>query len=222
MRHKKILIAVFTAVCAWSLTGTAFAEGMTSFKEGVNYVPVSPAQPTTAKPGQIEVIEFFWYGCPHCFALEPYLEAWLKHKPSNVVFKRIPGALPGSEWLTAAQAFYTAQALGLEPKINTPLFDAIHIHQQYKLAQSQDALQQFFATYGISKKDFDATWNSFSVQLKMNQAADIEQRYGLEGVPTVIVNGKWKTGAGYQMAPSDIMKCVEFLVQKEEAANGKK
>ncbi|HET7395581.1 MAG TPA: thiol:disulfide interchange protein DsbA/DsbL [Gammaproteobacteria bacterium] len=222
MRYTKIVIAACLAVCAWGFTGIASAEGMTTFTEGVNYVPVSPAQPTTVNPGQIEVIEFFWYGCPHCFALEPYLESWLKHKPANVVFKRIPGALPGSEWLVSAQAYYTAQALGLEPRINTPMFDAIHVHQQYQLAQNQAALQEFFAKYGVSKKDFDATWNSFSVQLKMNQAADIEQRYGLEGVPTVIVNGKWKTGAGYKMAPSDIMKCIEFLVQKEEAASGKK
>lgn len=217
MRHK-ILIAGLIAAITWSASGIATAAGMTTFKEGVNYVPVSPAQPTSVQPGQIEVIEFFWYGCPHCFALEPYLEAWLKHKPANVVFRRIPGALPGSEWMTAAQAFYTAQALGLEPKINTPLFNAIHIKQQYRLAQSEDALEGFFANYGVSKQQFESTWNSFSVQLKLNQASEIEQRYGLEGVPTIIVNGKWKTGAGYQMAPPDIMKCVEYLVQKEEGA----
>jgi thiol:disulfide interchange protein DsbA len=220
MRHK-LLIAGLIAAITLSASGIAAAAGMTTFKEGVNYVPVSPAQPTSVQPGQIEVIEFFWYGCPHCFALEPYLEAWLKHKPANVVFKRIPGALPGSEWMTAAQAFYTAQALGIEPKITTPLFNAIHLKQQYKLAQSEDALESFFANYGIGKQQFESTWNSFSVQLKLNQAAEIEQRYGLEGVPTLIVNGKWKTGAGYQMAPPDIMKCVEFLVQKEEAANRK-
>ncbi|HEX6550659.1 MAG TPA: thiol:disulfide interchange protein DsbA/DsbL [Gammaproteobacteria bacterium] len=221
MRYHKLLIAAFVVVCASGYIGAAAAAAPLTFTEGVNYVPVSPAQPTSVAPGQIEVIEFFWYGCPHCFALEPYLEAWLKHKPSNVVFKRIPGALPGSEWTTAAQAFYTAQALGLEPRINTPLFNAIHLKHQYKLAQSEDALQAFFADYGISKQQFDSTWNSFSVQLKLNQAGDIEQRYGLEGVPTIIVNGKWKTGAGYQMAPPDIMKCVEYLVKKEEAAAGK-
>ncbi|HET7921928.1 MAG TPA: thiol:disulfide interchange protein DsbA/DsbL [Gammaproteobacteria bacterium] len=218
MRNIKNLLVLLAALCAGGFISAATAAQPLSFTEGVNYVPVSPAQPTNVKPGQIEVIEFFWYGCPHCFALEPYLEAWLKHKSPNVVFKRIPGALPGSEWTTDAQAFYTAQALGLEPRIHTPLFDAIHQKQQYKLAQSKDALRTFFAGYGASGKDFDAAWDSFSVQLKLNQAAEIEQRYGLEGVPTIIVNGKWKTGAGYQMVPADIMKCVEFLVRKEEAA----
>ncbi|MGH8370151.1 MAG: thiol:disulfide interchange protein DsbA/DsbL [Gammaproteobacteria bacterium] len=221
MRYTKILTSAFIMVCAWSFSCTLSAAEPATFTAGVNYVPVSPAQPTNVKPGQIEVIEFFWYGCPHCYALEPYLEAWLKHKPANVVFKRIPGALPGSEWIPDAQAFYTAQALGLEPGINMPLFDAIHLHQQYKLTQSQDALRDFFADHGVNKKDFDATWNSFAVQLKMNQAAEIEQRYGVEGVPTLIIDGKWKTGAGYQMAPPDIMKCVEFLVQQEETAAGK-
>jgi len=221
MRHSKILTALLVA--AWMLCFSAAAAADTpSFKEGVNYVPVSPAQPTSVEPGQIEVIEFFWYGCPHCFALEPYLESWLKHKPANVVFKRVPGALPGSEWLTDAQAYYTAQALGLEPRITKPLFDAIHLQRQVDLAGNKDALQKFFAKYGVSEKDFDATWNSFSVELKLKQAGDIEQRYGLEGVPTIIVDGKWKTGAGYQMAPSEIMKCVQYLVEKDQAALGKR
>ena len=220
MKYSRILTAVCLAACALGFSAASTAATPT-FQEGVNYVPVSPAQPTSVDKGQIEVIEFFWYGCPHCFALEPYLESWLKHKPANVVFKRVPGALPGSEWITDAQAYYTAQALGLEPKITTPLFNAIHLKRQVDLARSQDALQKFFADYGVSKKDFDSAWNSFSVKLKMNQAADMEQRYGLEGVPTIIVNGKWKTGAGYQMEPSEIMKCVQYLVEKEQAAAGK-
>jgi protein dithiol oxidoreductase (disulfide-forming) len=224
MRHKKILIAVFIAVWAWSLAGTASTAGTTSFTEGVNYVPMSPAQPTTVKPGQIEVIEFFWYGCPHCFALEPYLEAWLKHKPANVVFKRIPVAMAWGEHMDVdAHAYYTAQALGLEPRIHTPLFDAIHKDKEFNLVSDESALQSFFARYGVSKRDFDANWNSFSVQLKLNEAADIEKRDGLEGVPTLIINGRWKTGAVYKnadgnyMSPQEIMQCVKMLVQKEQS-----
>jgi protein dithiol oxidoreductase (disulfide-forming) len=84
-------------------------------------------------------------------------------------------------------------------------------------------LQSFFAKYGVSKQEFEANWNSFSVQLKMNEAADIEKRYGLDGVPTLIINGEWKTGAGYKnedghyMSPEKIMRCVEMLVQKEQS-----
>lgn len=209
---------------ALALTASGAALGaMTSFQEGVNYVAISPPQPTSVQPGQIEVIEFFWYGCPHCFAYEPYVEAWLAHKPKNVVFKRIPGALPNSEWLTDAQAYYTAEALGLEPKIHEPLFNAIHLQGQYALTRDKNALRQFFSRYGASAQQFDAAWNSFGVKLKMDQAAQLEQRYGLQGVPTFIINGKWMTGAGYQMAPADAMRCVQYLVAKEQAAlRGKK
>lgn len=219
MSPLKRLITVSLAASLLVLGGTAFAANA-SFKEGVNYVPVSPAQPTNVAPGQIEVIEFFWYGCPHCFAFEPYVEAWLKHKPANVVFKLIPAAWSsGADHMNIdARAYYTAAALGLEPKIHNPLFNAIHVKNQYALMTSQSALQGFFAKYGVSKKQFDSTWNSFGVNLKMNQALQTITRYGVQGVPTFVVNGKWLTGAGYQMPPQQAMQCIKFLVQQEEAA----
>lgn len=217
MKLAKTLTAA-GLMAGWLIFGGS-AIAANSFQEGVNYVPVSPAQPTTVGPGQIEVIEFFWYGCPHCFAFEPYVDAWLKHKPANVVFKLIPAAWSGGENMAIdARAYYTAQALGLEPKIHNPLFNAIHVDNQYDLTQSQAALQGFFAKYGVSKQQFDSTWNSFGVNLKMNQALQTLTRYGIQGVPTFVINGKWMTGAGYQMPPQQAMQCVEFLVQQEEAA----
>jgi thiol:disulfide interchange protein DsbA len=224
VQQNRLLIAVLILVVGWSSVGAAVAADSQIYTQGASYVPVSPAQPTDVNPGQIEVIEFFWYGCPHCFALEQYLEPWLKQKPVNVVFKRIPVAMAWGEHMDVdGYAYYTAQALGLEPKIHTPLFNAIHRNRQLSLTNNKSALQAFFKGYGISKQDFDATWNSFSVQLEMKQAAETEKRYGLEGVPTIIVNGKWKTGAGYKtsndiyMSPSQIMRCVNMLVQNEEA-----
>ncbi len=132
-----------------SITAAPLAANAAAFQEGINYVPVSPAQPTSVGPGQIEVIEFFWYGCPHCFGVEPYLEAWLKNKPANVVFKRIPAAWPGGEHMDIdAKAFYTAQSLGIGEKIHEPLFNAIHLQNQLNLTSNQDALQKFFARCG--------------------------------------------------------------------------
>ncbi|MGH8307619.1 MAG: thiol:disulfide interchange protein DsbA/DsbL [Gammaproteobacteria bacterium] len=218
MKTVKASAIGFLTVGLLLVSSTTLAAA--SFQEGANYVPVSPPQPTTVQPGQIEVIEFFWYGCPHCFAVEPYVDAWLKHKPANVVFKLIPAAWTGGEHMDIdAKAFYTAQALGLEPKIHDPLFNAIHVQNQFALVSSQDALQKFFAKYGVNKQQFDSTWDSFGVQLKMNQALQTLTHYGIQGVPAFVVNGKWMTGAGYgQMMPKDIVNCVEFLVQKEEAA----
>ena len=217
MKSLKTLAVAFSAAGLLIFAGTTLAAA--NFQQGVNYVPVSPAQPTTAAPGQIEVIEFFWYGCPHCFAFEPYVDAWLKHKPANVVFKLIPAAWSGGDHMAIdARAYFTAQALGLESKIHDPLFNAIHVQNQFALTSSQDALQQFFTKYGVNKQQFDSTWNSFGVNLKMNQALQTLTRYGVQGVPTFIINGKWMTGAGYQMPPQQTMQCVEFLVQQEEAA----
>ena len=225
MKRNKLLIAALVLVFGWSVVGTASATDSQIYTQGPSYVPVSPAEPTSVKPGQIEVVEFFWYGCPHCFALEQYLEPWLEHKPANVVFKRIPVAMSWGEHMDIdGYAFYTAQALGLEPKINTPLFNAIHQKRQRNLTNDKTALQAFLKGYGVSEKDFDATWNSFSVQFEMSQAAETEKRVGLKGVPTIIVNGKWMTGAGYKtsngnyMTPAQIMRCVNMLVQNEEAA----
>ena len=204
------------------VAGAASAD-MSSFTEGVNYVAVTPAQPTDVKPGQIEVIEFYWYGCPHCFALEPYVEAWEKGgKPANVVFKRVPASMKGSEFYVDAQATFVADILGVGEKIREPFFNAIHLDGNDALRTDKDAIRSFFGKYGVKPADFDATWDSFGVQSRLAQAQQLGDRYQVQGVPTIIVNGKWKTGAGYQMAPPDIMKCVEFLIAKEQGASKKK
>jgi thiol:disulfide interchange protein DsbA len=204
------------------LSGAASAD-MSNFTEGVNYVAVTPAQQTDVKPGQVEVIEFYWYGCPHCFALEPYIEAWEKQGlPKNVVFKRVPASMKGSEFYVDAQATFVAEILGVGEKIREPFFNAIHLDGNDALRTDKDAIRDFFGKYGVKPADFDATWDSFGVQSRLAQAQQLGDRYQLQGVPTIIVNGKWKTGAGYQMAPADIMKCVQFLIAKEQAAGGKK
>ncbi|MGH7239731.1 MAG: thiol:disulfide interchange protein DsbA/DsbL, partial [Candidatus Saccharimonadales bacterium] len=119
-RLFRVLVSILIAFVFLPLY--AHSENTDKFADGTNYVGLSPAEPTNVRQGQIEVIQFFWFGCPHCFAVEPYLEAWLKHKPSNVVFKRIPANFPGSEqWGIDARAFYVAQALGIENKIQEPL-----------------------------------------------------------------------------------------------------
>src|SRR5512142_2169703 len=136
------------------VSGAASAD-MSSFTEGVNYVAVTPAQQTDVKPGQIEVIEFYWYGCPHCFALEPYVEAWEKSgKPANVVFKRVPAAMKGSEFYVDAQATFVAEILGVGEKIREPFFNAIHLDGNDALRTDKDAIRDFFGKYGVKPADF--------------------------------------------------------------------
>lgn len=208
--HRRTLVAALALGPALAPLG-ALAQGRPQFSE------LKPPQPTETA-GKIEVVEFFWYGCPHCFAVEPYLEAWLKSKPKGVAFRRIPAAMPNSEFYTDAQAYFTAQILGIGDKIHEPFFNAIHLEGNGALRDDVGALRDFFGKFGVAPKDFDGTWNSFAVQTRMAQAQQEAKRYNVDGVPTIIVNGKWMTGAGYQMAYSDIMKCVQFLVDRELAA----
>ena len=202
-----------------AFSGAAFAdEAMTSFTQGVNYVAVSPAQATAVQPGQIEVIEFYWYGCPHCFALEPFIVQWEKTKPKNVVFKRVPAAMKDSEFYVDAQATVTADILGIGDKVREPFFNAIHVDDDEALRTDKDAIRSFFGKFGVKPADFDATWDSFGVQTQLSRDQQLAARYDVSGVPSVIVNGKWMTGAGYQMSPDNIMRCIEFLIAREQAA----
>jgi len=199
-----------------SLSLPALAD---NFFKGINYEPVTPAQATSVKPGQVEVIEFYWYGCPVCNALEPYVEIWEKQLPKDVVFKRIPAAMPDSEFYVDAQAAAVAEVLGVGDKIREPLFNAIHEDRQLALRTDKAALRDFFAKFGVKPADFDATWDSAAVQAKLAEYQKLAANYGVERVPTLIVNGKWKTGAGYVMPTTKVMDCVSYLVAQEQTTN---
>lgn len=194
------------------------AKPAPAFKEGVNYQAVLPAQPTSAEPGQIEVLDFFWYNCPHCNALEPYLEAWERSKPANVVLKRIPAILE-PDWEAAARAYYTADALNLLPRSHLATFNEIH-QNTHPLLNEADFQAFFTRQFGVDGKQFAATWSSPAVDAKIAQANVMAERYGLIefGVPTLVVNGKWITGGGFGVTYPQIMQVVDYLVKQEQAA----
>lgn len=197
--------------------GAACAAGTpATYKEGVNYIPVMPAQPVNVDPGQIEVLEFFWYGNPHCFTLGPYLESWDKNKAANVVLTRVPAAL-NPQWDLAARAYYTAMQLGIGDKASTVIYAAIHI-RHVNFATAADYENVFTGQLGISAKQFETVWNSLTVDTQIAQAKVLAQRYGVTSVPVLTVNGKWLTGAGYKLPTADIMNAVNWLVQREQAA----
>ncbi|MCQ8127860.1 thiol:disulfide interchange protein DsbA/DsbL [Methylomonas rivi] len=188
------------------LTGLARAEG--------GYEAVSPAQPVQ-NPDKIEVIEFFWYGCPHCYSLEPSLAAWLKTKPANVEFIRQP-AVFSDLWGKHAKAFFTAEALGVGEKVHADFFDAIQNKKQ-KLT-SEDELGKFFAAHGVKDEDFRAAYNSFMVDAKMRQAETMAARYGISGVPAIIVNGKYRVTATTAKSQENMIAVTSQLIQQESQA----
>ncbi|HED18979.1 MAG TPA: thiol:disulfide interchange protein DsbA/DsbL, partial [Gammaproteobacteria bacterium] len=161
------------------------------FEEGVQYKTIQNAQPT-ANADKIEVLELFWYGCPHCYHLEPELDAWLKNKPGDVDFVRLPAVL-GPSWELHARAFYIAELLGISDKIHKPLFD--RIHKEKKPVRNVRQLREFFEEQGVSAQEFDDTYKSFAVITKTNRAKQAASQYGIKGVPTMVVNGKYRTSA---------------------------
>ncbi len=175
------------------------------------YQSISPAQPTR-NPDKVEVIEFFWYGCPSCYRLEPTLNEWLKNKPDNVEFIRQP-AIFSQVWGDHAKAFFTAEALGVVEKVHADLFDAIQNKKQ--ALRTEDQLAQFFAKHGVSAADFRNAYNSFLVDAKMRKAKSMAPRYGITGVPALVINGKYKTSAQLAKSYENMVKVVDSLIAQE-------
>jgi thiol:disulfide interchange protein DsbA len=184
-------------------------------QSSTGYEAVSPPQPTT-NPAKVEVIEFFWYGCPHCYSFEPSLSKWLKTKPANVEFIRIP-AVFSEEWGKHAKAYFTAEALGVIDAVHGDLFDGI---QQAKQAgkhelETEDQLAKFFAAHGVKEADFREAYNSFMVDSKMRQAPALAAKYGITGVPAIIVNGKYRTNGTLAGSQEKMIDVINTLIKKE-------
>lgn len=175
------------------------------------YEVISPAQPVQ-NPDKIEVIEFFWYGCPHCYSLEPALQAWLKKKPANVEFIHQP-AVFSDVWGKHAKAYYTAEALGLNDKLHADFFDAVQNKKQKLLTEEE--LGKFFVDHGVKQEDFQAAYNSFIVDTKLRQAESMGARYGITGVPALIVNGKYKITATTAKSQENMINVLNDLIRQE-------
>ncbi|MBM4207659.1 MAG: thiol:disulfide interchange protein DsbA/DsbL [Gammaproteobacteria bacterium] len=199
--------------CALCVLILSFAQLLMAEEASkLGYEAVSPPQPT-ANPAKVEVIEFFWYGCPHCYSFEPSLKEWLKTKPENVEFIRIP-AVFNEQWGRHAKAYFTAEALGVVDKVHADLFDGV---QAKKELETEDQLAKFFTEHGVKEADFRETYNSFMVDAKMRQAPEIASKYGIDGVPAIIVNGKYKTAGSLAGSQEKMIDVINELIKKESA-----
>jgi len=178
------------------------------------YEVISPAQPVQ-NPEKIEVIEFFWYGCPHCYHLEPNVAVWLKSKPANVEFIRQP-AIFSDIWGKHAKAFFTAEALGVSEKVHSDFFDEIQ-NKKHKLI-TEEELAKFFAEHGVKAEDFHNAYNSFAVDAKMRQAEGMGARYGITGVPALIVNGKYRVTSSTAKTQENMFLIANQLIEQESQA----
>ena len=188
--------------------------GYAGFEEGVQYRTIANPQPTSSEE-KIEVLELFWYSCPHCYYLEPDIEAWLKNKPEDVEFVRMPAVL-GPSWELLARAYYTADLLEASDKIHKPLFE--RLHKERKPIRNAAQLKEFFVSHGVSAEDFDSTFQSFAVVTKTNRAKQVRNMYGITGVPALVVNGKYLVTAKLAGGNKQMLDVVDFLVERERAS----
>jgi thiol:disulfide interchange protein DsbA len=187
------------------------------WKAGVNYDPLVPSQPTTVGPGKVEVVEVFWLGCPHCAALEPFIQNWLKNKPPYVEFVRVP-VMWGPAHRAHAHLFYTIAALNRQDLVQKA-FDAIQNQHQMLFASSDDetlkAQQAWAKDNGVSADDYAKAYNSFSVNSNLQRAEQLTQRYHVDGVPLIVINGKYTTDVAKANGQSNLVAIIDDLAAAE-------
>ena len=187
------------------------------WKAGVNYDPVVPSQPTSVPAGKVEVLEVFWYACPHCYALEPFLKAWRKTKADYIEFVRVP-VMWGPLHRAHAQLYYTLKQLG-RSDLDDKAFETLHQQQNPLAGNTPDetfARQlQFAKDNGIDGEAFRKAYNSFAVNTDLQRAEEITERYHVEGVPLIIINGKYMTDVGKAASHENLIAEINDLAAGE-------
>lgn len=192
--------------------GIGYAGNKDPYKEGVDYERLNFPVATHVKRGNIEVVELFWYGCPHCYHFESNINEWLKHKPKTVEFVRIPDTLD-QKWIPAARIYYTLETLGKLDKFHSIFFQGIH--DQNRHFNTLNSIAEFFSQYGINKKKFIDAYYSLVVKTKLNHAQDLNQQYNAQGVPTIIVDGKYRITPRMVGGYDKVFNVVDFLVNRD-------
>ena len=208
--RKLILSAALVAASAFGMT----AQAAEPIEAGKQYIELSNPVPVS-QPGKIEVVELFWYGCPHCYAFEPTINPWSEKLPADVNFKRVP-AMFGGPWDAHGQMFLTLEAMGVEHKVHAAVFDAIQ--NQKKHLTKPDDMADFLATQGVDKDKFLQTFNSFAIKGQIAQAKELAKKYEITGVPSLVVNGKYRFDLGTAGGPEGVLNVADQLIAKERAA----
>lgn len=209
--------AVATAFMAGIVAGLLSGAAAAQLAEGRQYDRLKNPQPTESG-GKIEVIEFFSYGCPHCAELEPILDQWLAKLPPDVAFRRVP-VMFQERWVPLAKIYYTLDALGAESKLSPDVFKAIHA--QGVSLWNDKAFFDWAASKGLDRKQVEDVWGSFAINSKMNRARQQAQQYDIQSVPTVIVDGKFRTGSDRVGSHAQLPGAIDELIAKARAERKK-
>ena len=212
--HNPLLAAVASTVAASASAATT--EG--SWQDGVNYTRIVPAQPTAVPAGQVEVLEFFWYACPHCNAIDPLVESWKKTKPAYVVFSRVH-----VEWneghRALARLYYTLESMGKLDQLHGEVLKEVHVNGNPLVAadplETERIQAAFLKKFGISETAFGDAYHSMPVDLALQKADTLVQRYRVDGVPRFIVNGKYVVDVASAGSPERLISLVGDLAAQE-------
>jgi thiol:disulfide interchange protein DsbA len=220
--HNPLLAAVASTVAASTSTASAATtSGPTLWQEGVNYTRLVPAQPTAVPAGQVEVLEFFWYACPHCAAIDPLVEAWKKTKPAYITFSRVH-VMWNEGHRALARLYYTLDSMGKLDQLHSEIFKEIHTNgnplvagDPNNSAESERIQTAFVTKHGISESDFKKAYHSFAVETALQRADELVQRYRIAAVPTFVVNGKFIADVGSADGQERLLSLVGDLAAQE-------
>ncbi|MDP9010789.1 MAG: thiol:disulfide interchange protein DsbA/DsbL [Pseudomonadota bacterium] len=219
--QNRLLAAVASTVAAATSTAAAATPSGTQWQEGTNYTRLVPAQPTNVPAGQVEVLEFFWYACPHCYALEPTVAAWLKSKPAYISFSRVP-VLWNEGHRSLARLFYTLDSMGKLNDVHSEIFKEIQVNgdpligpDPNNAAAAERVQLSFIKRLGISEADFEKEYHGFNVETAMQRADQLVQRYRVTAVPMFIVNGKYITDVTMAGGPDRLISLLSDLAAQE-------
>jgi len=200
---------IFLLLSFWFLNPASTEE---KFLKGKHYEEILPALPTSAPLGKIEVLEFFWYGCPHCFEFERHIAKWLQNQKDYVSFARVP-AVFSETWLIHAKAFYAAAELGILPKSHFALFEALHIKDEK--IYTEYSIVEFFVSLGIKEEEVKSELDSFATANRAQKAQSLTKKVGISGVPSMVINGKYRSSARLAGGYDKLLELVTFLAEKE-------
>ncbi|MBE9560997.1 MAG: thiol:disulfide interchange protein DsbA/DsbL [Proteobacteria bacterium] len=200
----KRLLILLTLLLSSALSQAA------DYTEGVDYKTIP--QQSTDSGEKIEVLEFFWYGCTHCYTFEPYINAWKKTKPANVEFVRMP-AIFRPDWEVQARTYYALSNMGVIEDLHEKIFAAIH--KDKKRLNKKELLTDFVVKHGVDRKKFEEEYNSFAVDSMVRKAKKKQTAYKLQGVPSIAVNGKYLTSGSMSGSYDNLIKILDYLLKKD-------
>jgi protein dithiol oxidoreductase (disulfide-forming) len=212
MKRRDFSNTLLTAASAVALLGPRPAAAQSGPVEGKHYVRLSQPLPTAAEPGKLEVIEFFWYGCPHCNSFEPALEAWVRQLPPDVAFRRVPVAFRAEPYGAHQRIFYALDTLGLVGTMQRKVFYAIH--RDRMALDKPPEIAAFMARNGIDAARFLDAYNSFGTQTRVRQANQLVDGYKIDGVPALGVQGRFYTSGTLAGDNDRALLVVDFLLQR--------